>query len=146
MKFRSLLVMAILLSTQFLNAQVVNIPDKAKNHFAKKYPDAKLVEWTNNLANYTVKFELDSLQQTGHYDINGNWTYTDYAQAYETFPEEVKKSVGKSRFSDWSIESTGLVENPKNKKLYRIEFKSGINKRYVFFDENGKEVKSTATL
>jgi len=146
MKFRSLFVVVVLLSTQFLNAQVVNIPDKAKKHFVKKYAGATEVEWTNNVVNYTVRFELDSIKQAAHYSVDGEWTYTDYPIEYETIPEEVKKSVTKSRFSDWTIESSGYVENNKNEKLYRVEFKSGINKRYVFFNGNGKEVRSTATL
>ena len=146
MKFRSLFVLVVLLSTQFLNAQVVNIPDKAKNHFAKKYAGATEVEWTNNVVNYTARFELDSIKQAAHYSVDGEWTYTDYPIEYETVPEEVKKSVTKSRFSDWKIESSGFVENSKNEKLYRVEFKNGVNKRYVFFNENGKEVRSTATL
>jgi len=146
MKFRSLIVLVVLLSTQFLNAQVVNIPDKAKNHFAKKYAGATDVEWTNNVVNYTARFTLDSIEQSAHYSVDGVWTYTDYPIEYETVPEEVKKSVTKSRFSDWNIESSGFVENSKNEKLYRVEFKSGINKRYVFYNENGKEVRSTATL
>ena len=45
MKYRSLFVLVILLSTQFLNAQVVNIPEKAKMHFAKKYHAAMDVEY-----------------------------------------------------------------------------------------------------
>ena len=146
MKFRGFLMLSVMLSSTFLNAQVVNIPDKAKNHFAKKYPAATEVEWTNNVINYTVHFELDSIKQAAHYSVDGEWTYTDYPIDYETVPEEVKKSVTKSRFSDWKIESSGYVENSKNEKLYRVEFKSGINKRYVFFNENGKEVRSTATL
>ena len=146
MKFCSLFVMVILLSTQFLNAQVVNIPEKAKMHFAKKYHAAMDVEWTNNLANYTARFQLDSLKQAAHYSVDGEWTYTEYPLDFETFPEEIKKSVTKSRFSDWKIESGAFVENSKNEKLYRIEFKSGVNKRYVFFQENGKEVRSTVTL
>jgi len=48
--------------------------------------------------------------------------------------------------SDWTIESNEFVENSKNEKLYRVEFKSDINKRYVFYNENGKEERSTATL
>ena len=146
MKFRSLFVLVVLLSTQFLNAQVVNIPDKAKNHFAKKYVGATDVERKNNVVNYTARFKLDSIEQSAHYSVDGESTYTDYPIGYETVPEEVKKSVTKSRFSDWTIESTGFVENSKNEKLYRVEFKSGINKRYVFYNANGKEVRSTATL
>ena len=146
MKFRSLFVVTLLLTTHFLNAQVVNIPDKAKNHFAKKYPAATDVEWSNNVVNYAVRFELDTLELTAHYSVDGEWTYTDHAQDYETFPEEVKKSVTKSRFSDWKIESSAFVENSKNEKLFRVEFKNGVNKRYVFYQENGKEVRSTVTL
>jgi len=134
------------LFTLNVGAQVINIPDKAKMHFAKKYPSAMDVEWTNNLANYTVKFQLDSLKQAAHYSVDGEWTYTEYPLDFETLPEEIKKSVTKSRFSDWKIESGAFVENSKNEKLYRIEFKSGVNKRYVFYQENGKEVRSTVTL
>lgn len=146
MKFRMLSVIAFLLMGQLSNAQVVNIPDKAKTHFSKKYPSAAEVEWKNNVVNYTAKFELDGIDKTAHYSLDGVWTFTDQDKELESFPEDVQTSVKKSRYSDWKIESSALVENSKNEKLYRVEFKNGISKRYVFYDESGKEVRSSVKL
>lgn len=146
MKIRLVLAMAVLVSSQWLNAQVVNIPDKAKNHFAQKYPQAQAVEWTNNVVKYLAKFELDNVKKTAHYSLDGEWSFTDESKEFSTLPQDVQTSVKKSRYSDWKIESSAYVENNKSEKLYRVEFKNGINKRYVFYDETGKEVKSTLTL
>lgn len=146
MKFRVLTLVFFLFAAHMVKAQVVNIPDKAKNHFSKKYPAAAGVEWTNNVVNYTAKFEDDGVKRTAHYSLEGEWNYTDEDKPFATLPAGVKTAVEKSRFADWKIESSAYVENSKNEKLYRVEFKNGITKRYVFFDETGKEIRSTLTL
>jgi Putative beta-lactamase-inhibitor-like, PepSY-like len=144
MKLVITLVLSILI-TVFAEAQVINIPKATKEHFAKKYPDAKEVDWHNNVANYEVKFRNSKGVHRAYYHMDGTWDFTEtYIEASQV-PAAVNASLAKSRFSDWKLGSTSLVENNKGQKLYRLEVKKGIEKKFVFYDKNGKEIKTAAT-
>ena len=108
-------------------AQVVDVPNKAKEHFFKKYPDAKNADWNNNVVNYAVKFTYKDATNRAYYKMNGNWDYTETYLEETLLPEPVKSSFSKSRFSDWDKESFASVENSKGKFTYRIEVKKGID-------------------
>jgi hypothetical protein len=131
--------------TIFAEAQVINIPKATKDHFAKKYPDAKEVDWHNNLANYEVKFRNSKGVHRAYYHMDGTWDFTETYIEASAVPAAVTASVTKSRFSDWKMESTSLVENNKGQKLYRLEMKKGIEKNFVFYDKRGKEIKTAVT-
>ena len=128
------------------NAQVVNIPEKSKADFEAKYPDATDVEWTNVLAKYIVKFTKDDNTFKSHYYINGSWHYTEKFVEKDDLPKDVLASYEKSRIADWEFVSSAWVENKYNEKAFRIEAKRGIEKKFVFYDEKGKEVKSMPGL
>ncbi|MDF2188380.1 hypothetical protein [Paraflavitalea sp. CAU 1676] len=136
----------VLFGSLQLSAQVVNIPDKSKKHFAEKYAKAAQVEWKNNAVSYNASFVLNNSKHTAHYHLDGTWDYTEELMAMEKFPSEVKTSVQNSRFAKWKILSTAYLENSHNEKLYRVEFKKGIERKYVFYDATGKEVKSSTTI
>jgi hypothetical protein len=124
------------------NAQVVNIPEKSRADFESRYPDATDVEWTNNVAKYTVKFTIDNETYKTHYYVNGSWHYTEKFIDKEDLPKAVLTSYEKSRIADWEYLSSAWVENKYNEKGYRIEAKRGIEKKYIYYDENGKELRS----
>lgn len=127
-------------------AQVVDVPKKAKDHFFKKYPDAKNADWNNNVVSYAVKFQHNGHTNRAYYHMDGRWDYTESYIEESELPAAVKESFAKSRFSDWKKESFAQVENNKGKKTYRIEAQKGIEKKSVFYNNNGKEVKSSSSL
>ncbi len=129
-----------------VQAQVVDVPKRAKDHFFKKYPDAKNADWNNNVVSYAVKFQLNNHTARAYYHMDGRWDYTDTYVEESELPAAVKESFSKSRFSDWKIEGLALVENNKGKKKYRIEVQKGIEKKSVFYNSKGKEVKSSISL
>ena len=146
MKATILAVVLSLTAFSYLDAQVINIPDKAKKHLGEKYPDAKQVDWRNNAVNYNATFVLNGSKHTAHYTIDGDWDFTEEKIDQATLPDSVKTSVKNSRYANWKVSSTAIVENNKGEKLYRIEFKKGIEKKYLFFDSAGKEVKATGLI
>jgi hypothetical protein len=136
----------VLFFAQSVSAQVINVPSKSQKHFGEKYPDAKNVEWSNNVAYYIAKFTVNDEKYRARYHINGNWDFTEKESELTKFPADVQSSLTKSRFSDWKVESAATVENKKKEHLYRIEVSKGIEKKYIFFDEHGKEIKSNMTI
>lgn len=128
------------------DAQVVDVPKKAKDHFFKKYPDAKNADWNNNVVSYAVKFQHNNQTSRAYYHMDGNWDYTETYLEESQLPAAVKESLSKSRVADWKKESFAIVENNKGKKTYRIEVQKGIEKKSIFFNSKGKEVKSNSSI
>lgn len=127
------------------DAQVINIPKATKEHFAKKYPDAKEVDWHNNLANYEVKFRNKNGVHRAYYHMDGTWDFTETYIERSQVPSAVNSSLSKSRFSAWKNESCALIDNNKGQKLYRLEMKKGVEKTFIFYDKSGKEIKTSPT-
>jgi hypothetical protein len=128
------------------DAQVVDVPKKAKDHFFKKYPDAKNADWNNNVVSYAVKFENNKQTSRAYYHMDGNWHYTETYLEEAQLPVAVKESFSKSRFADWKKEAFAKVESNKGKISYRIEVQKGIEKKSVFYNSKGKEVKSSVSI
>ena len=150
MKLRSRSITILLLAFMFLGmnltAQVINVPGKSQKHFGETYPNAKEIKWKNNVSDYVAKFKQDSHNYNAHYNIDGSWDYTEKAIDSTELPVPVKTATHNSRYADWKALSFAYVENNKKQKLYRTELKKGISRKYVFYDESGKEVKSSTTL
>ncbi|MDI3321338.1 PepSY-like domain-containing protein [Pinibacter soli] len=136
----------MLLVTNLCSAQVVNIPDKAKEGFAKKYPNATDVKWSNNVSNYTAKFKQNDKPYIAHYNIDGSWDNTETEIDKSDLSKDVNEAFTKSRFSDWKVLSTDFVEDSKGQSLYRFNLKNGIEKKYLYFDKTGKEIKANSGL
>ncbi|MDH7459660.1 PepSY-like domain-containing protein [Chitinophagaceae bacterium 26-R-25] len=131
----------MLLANNLCVAQVVNIPDKAKKAFAEKYPHATNVDWDNNVSNYSAKFKEHGKGYEAHFNVDGVWDNTETQVEKGDVPGEVKESFNKSRFKDWEIASTDYVVDNKNNHYYRYNLKKGIEKKFLYFDKAGKEVK-----
>jgi hypothetical protein len=134
-------VATMLLVTDASLAQVVNIPDKAKQSLAEKYPKAKDIVWSNNISNYTATFKKKKKYYAAHYNIDGTWDNTETQVDRDDLPKAVKTSFANSRYSDWQVTSTDFVEDNKGQSLYRYNLKNGIEKKYLYFNKSGKEVK-----
>lgn len=146
MKSKALFVVLALLILGNVFAQVVKVPEKSKEHFAKKYPSVKNPDWDNSITYYMASFTMKKESYRAVYHMDGTWDFTEKKIDPNKLPKAVTNSFQKSRFADWEKRSYAYVENNDGEKLYRIEAKKGIEKKYVFFDKNGKEVKTTATL
>jgi hypothetical protein len=143
MKKLLMMVFASVLFSHLASAQVINIPDKSKQHFAKKYPKAEGADWYNNVTSYLVKFRMNGNDCRGHYHMDGTWDYTVSYISEEKLPKAVKTSLSKSRIGSWEPKSCAMVDNNKGEHLYRVERKKGVEEMFIFFDKSGKEVKST---
>ena len=127
-------------------AQGIGVSKKAQEQFQKKYVGAADVKWTNNVSNATVTFKSDGVSCKGHYNISGEWNYTEKFIDSASIAEKAKDSFSKSKYRDWEVKSVAYVEYPKGESLYRYEVKKGISKNYVFFDKLGVLVKTNTIL
>jgi hypothetical protein len=128
------------------NAQVVNIPDKAKKHFSEHYKDVNNIDWSNNVTNYQCKFVDNGVSFTAHYNVDGAWAYTEKWIDEKEIPSLTKDTFSKSKYRNWEKKGIAYVENNDGKKYYRFEVKKGLEKRYVFIDKDGKVIKETLSI
>ena len=70
------LLISIVLSSSAGYAQITSIPELAKENFFKQYPDAKNVQWQNDVVNVNVRFEQDSNSLNAEYNNKGTWKWT----------------------------------------------------------------------
>ncbi len=129
-----------------LSAQVVNIPDKAKNDFGKKHAHAKDAKWENKVAYYIVHYSEGGTHATAHYRMDGTWEFTEMKINDGRTPTKVKNAFQKSKFRNWEVKEKAFVENDNREKLYRYEVKNGVDKRYIFFNKEGKFIKENQSI
>jgi hypothetical protein len=149
MKLIRLSSLLIVLSLTYLdiNAQVTSIPDQAKENFFKQYPDAKNVKWENNVVNVNVRFEVDSNQMNAEYNNKGIWKHTLKDWTFDKLTDDVKEGFQKSKYADREVTDVKVLYLPGYVIQYRLKAeKSDVEKKYLFFNTEGRLVRSSVTL
>ena len=128
-------------------SQVTSIPDQEKQNFFKQYPDAKNVQWENNVVNVSVRFEQDSNQMNAEYNNKGIWKNTLKDWTYEKLTSDVKEGFAKSKYADREVTDVKVLYLPGYVIQYRLRVeKSEVEKKYLFFSTEGRLLRSTVTL
>lgn len=129
-------------------AQVRKIPAAVTEAFSKKYPKAQEVEYKDNLINVQVHFLLDSARMNAKFNSDGEWKETEKESNYDAVPSDVKDGFQKSKYSsEWKVSETAIIYMPNNEVRYRLKVeKNDVQKKYLFFDKNGKLVKDSITI
>lgn len=141
----SVIFFSFLIST--LRAQVTSIPQTARDNFFKQYPDAKNAKWENDLVNVNVKFELDSSKMNAEYSNRGIWKSTLKEWTFEQLPEDVKDGFNKSKYAGREVSDVKVVYLPGYVIQYRLKAeKSGVEKKFLFFNGEGRLLRTTVAL
>ena len=99
MKLIRLSVLLTLFSVSCLNgiAQVTSVPEQAKENFFKQYPDAKNIQWQNDVVNVNVRFEVDDDKMNAEYNNKGIWKSTLKDWTFDKLTADVKEGFQKSK-------------------------------------------------
>lgn len=129
-------------------SQVRKIPSAVTDAFAKQYPNASQVEYEDNLINVQVHFVMDSAKMTAKYNSDGEWKETEKQWNYDSLPADVKLGFEKSKYSvDWKVKETAVIYLPRNEMRYRVKVeKNDLQKKYLFFDKNGRLIRDSLTI
>ena len=149
MKLIRLLLLSVILSLFFLpgNSQVTSIPEQAKENFFKQYPDAQNIKWANDVVNVNVRFEQDSNKMNAEYNNKGIWKSTLKDWTYDKLPGDVKNGLEKSKYADREITDVKVLYLPGYVIQYRLKAeKNDVEKKYLFFNTQGRLVRSAVTL
>jgi hypothetical protein len=128
-------------------AQVTSIPEQAKQNFFKQYPDARNVKWENNVVNVNVRFEQDSSKMNAEYNNKGIWRNTLKDCTYDNLPADIKEGFKKSKFADREVTDVKVVYLPGYVIQYRLrEEKNDMEKKFLYFNTEGRMIRSAVTL
>ncbi|MBC7873306.1 MAG: PepSY-like domain-containing protein [Ferruginibacter sp.] len=143
----SVIIICLLISSAEGYAQVTTIPDQAKEHFFKQYPDAKEVQWENDVVNVNVRFEQDSNKLNAEYSNKGIWKRTLKDWTFDQIPGDVKEGLSKSKYAGREVLETKVVYLPGYVIQYRLKVeKSDFERKYLFFNTEGRLVRTTVAL
>src|SRR4249919_1999079 len=138
MKFNLTLLLSLLL-TLSLNAQIRKIPADVTDAFKARYPHAERVSWKDNLGSFEAQFILNNYEMSASFNSDGDWLHSERKLKYDELPEEVKDGFEKSKYTDWEKGSVFEITKNTEPLQYRILVKkSGVQKKYLFFDSVGK--------
>jgi len=132
-----------------LSAQVREIPEIVELHFTNQYPKASKIDFKDYVVKIQVHFELDGDQMMATYSNKGIWKGSEKVWEFEKLPHEVMDGFEKSKYAgdDWEVDETVILYLPGNVEQYRLRVKKNdLQKKYLFFNEKGRLVRTSVTL
>ena len=129
-------------------AQIRKTPAAVTTAFEKQYPNATKVQYEDNLLNVQVYFVSDSGKMIARYNTDGVWKETERAYNFENLPSDVKTGFDKSKYAaEWKVKETSVIYMPNDEIRYRVKVeKNDLQKKYLFFDKNGRLIKDSMTI
>jgi hypothetical protein len=129
------------------SAQLRKVPAEVTEAFRAKYPDTKNVEWKDRLSVFQVSYEMEDTRYTSKFSSKGEWLQTEKEIDEAALPEDVKEGFGKSKFTEWELKTVARIESKDNSIQYRLLVrKSGVEKKYLYFNAAGRLVKDAITI
>ena len=144
------IVVALLLSIGIYTsavAQIREIPKAVEETFANQYEGATNIDFKDQLVRVDVYFDLDGEKMIASYTNKGLWKETQKVWSFDQLPQEVKEGFDKSKYADREIEEVIVLYLPGAIEQYRLKAKkSGVEKKYVYFNPKGRLLREAVTL
>lgn len=130
-----------------VHAQVTSIPEQAKENFFKQYPDAKNVQWENDIVNVNVRFEQDSNALNAEYSNKGIWKRTLKEWTYDKLNNDVKEGFTKSKYAGRQVVDVKVLYLPGYVIQYRLKVsKNDVESKFLFFNTDGRLIRTTVAI
>ncbi len=128
-------------------AQITSVPEQAKENFAKQYPGATSVKWSNDIVNVNVEFDLQGEQMNAEYSNKGIWKSTQKEWSYDKLADAVKDGFQKSKYADREVSNVKVIYLPGDVVQYRLKVeKNDLQKKFLYFNEKGRLLRTSITL
>ncbi len=129
------------------HSQVTSVPDQAKENFFKQYPDAKNVQWENDVVNVNARFDQDSNKMNAEYNNKGIWKRTLKDWSYDKLINDVKDGFQKSKYAGKQVLDVKMLYLPGYVIQYRLKVeKNNVENKFLFFSTEGRLVRTTVAL
>lgn len=147
MKRMALLIGMTITGWTMASAQIREIPKIVMENFTNQYPKATDTEFRDLLVKVEVSFELEGENMLATYTNKGIWKGSEKELSYDTIPEEIKTGFEKSKYAEWDVTDASLLYLPGGSQQYRVlAEKSGLQKKYLFFNTSGRLLRESITL
>lgn len=129
------------------SAQLRKVPAEVTEAFREKFPHADKVEWKDKLSAFQASYEEDGVHYTAKFNSKGEWLQTEKDIEEDALPGAVKDGFDKSKFTEWELKSVSRIESKDNAVQYRIFVKkSNVEKKYLYFNEEGRLIRENITI
>ena len=130
------------------HAQLRKIPSEVTDALKAKYPSAEKVEWKDKLTFFQADFINEGYSTSADFDSKGSWLETDKEIAFANLPTAVKDGFQKTKYtSEWKTGTVIEIQKPSEALQYRIFIqKSGVQKKFLYFDKAGKLLREAITI
>ena len=128
-------------------SQVTSIPEQAKENFFRQYPDAKNVQWSNDVVNVNARFEQDSDKFNAEYNNKGIWKRTLKDWSYDKLNDEIKEGFMKSAFAGKQVLDVKVLYLPGYVIQFRLKVeKNNVENKFLFFNTEGRLLRTSVAL
>lgn len=128
-------------------AQIRKIPAQVTDAFKSRYPHAEKVEWKDKISSFEAGFILNGFEMTANFSSKGDWERSEKKIKFADLPDAVKEGFEKSKYTGWEKSAAVEIDESSEPLVYRILIKkSGVQKKYLFFNNNGRLNREAVTL
>jgi hypothetical protein len=144
---KKIMVLLLLFTYIFSDAQIREIPKAVQEAFSVQYPAAESADFKDKVVNVQVAFQMNKEHYLATYSNKGVWKHTEKEWEFNKLEEPVKDGFSKSRFAGWGVLETALIYLPGNVEQYRLKVeKNDVQKKYLFFNKEGRLLREAVTL
>ena len=144
---RAFFIIAALIIALNSFSQIREIPKEIKENFSKKYPEAKNVDYYDDLVNVNVRFTIHDVKYDAEYSNKGIWKRTEKNSEFDSLPGAVMDGFNKSRYADREVKEVKVVYYPGDIIQYRIKTeKNSVEKKYLYFNAEGRLLRESLTI
>lgn len=146
-KFLFMFSLSLVFLTNLSFAQIREIPKAVEETFTQQYNGAANIDYKDQLVRVDVYFELKGEKMIASYSNKGIWKGTEKEWEFDKLSVEIKDGFQKSKYADREVEETTVLYLPGGTQQYRIKVKkSGVEKKYLFFNTKGRLLRTSITL
>lgn len=147
MKKTGLFLMILFLTTIQAFSQIREIPKAVEETFSNQYKGATNIDYQDQLVRVDVHFELEGERMVASYSNKGVWKETQKEWSFDKLLPTVKDGFTKSKYADREVEETIVIYLPGGGEQYRLKAKkSGVEKKYLFFNTQGRLLRESITI
>jgi Putative beta-lactamase-inhibitor-like, PepSY-like len=142
-----MMITALLFFASSSFSQIRKIPKIVEETFAQQYNGAANVDFKDQLVRVDVSFEMNGEKMIASYTNKGVWKETEKEWTFDKLSQEVKDGFQKSKYADREVEETTVLYLPGGSEQYRVKArKSGVQKKFLFFNTKGRLLRTAVTL
>jgi hypothetical protein len=141
--FLFLLIGGLFFTTGKVNAQFRSIPGIVTDTFKLKYPNARNVNWSDQITYFQAKFTQDGEGCTARYSSKGEWIQTEKPITEDKMPVAVKDGFTKSKYAgDWKLLTVTVRYLPRDFTNYVLRVGKGeVQRKSLLFAADGQLIK-----